>query len=79
MNRLGSGDNGSFTFLDMITIISFIVGLQNLDLNITQDDLQKETERLDKTLRQNVTEIHAHLEDQDNKIEQIIDMLGEKT
>ena len=43
MSGLGSGDNGEFTFLDIISIISFCVGLQNLDLNLQQEDLDNQT------------------------------------
>lgn len=68
----GSGDNGEWTFLDLVALISFCIGLQNLELNISQDDLQKETERLDAALRQNVEEIHAHLEQQDDKLKEIL-------
>ena len=60
------------SFMDLINIISFIVGLQNLDLNISQNDLDNQTEQLDKKLRSNVDEIHRHLEMQDKKIDLII-------
>ena len=63
------------TFMDLINIISFIVGLQNLDLNISQNDLDSQTEQLDKKLRSNVDEIHKHLERQDTKIDYIIQEL----
>ena len=38
--RLGSGESGEFTFLDMLSIASFLVGVENLDMNLTQDDKQ---------------------------------------
>ena len=63
------------TFMDLINIVSFIVGLQNLDLNISQNDLDSQTEQLDKKLRSNVDEIHKHLEKQDRKIDYIIQEL----
>lgn len=72
---MGSGSNGEWTFFDIITLISFIIGLENLDLNISQDDLQKETEKLDKAMRENVEEIHRHLEVQDRKLNQILEEL----
>ena len=34
--KLGSGNNGELTALDWIGIISFMIGLQNLDLNVSQ-------------------------------------------
>lgn len=79
MKGLGSGDNGEFTFLDMITIISFFIGIQNLDLNITQDDFQKATADLDKHVNEGInqvlSEIHSHLKRQDEKIETILKLL----
>lgn len=76
MNKLGNGENGEFTFLDMLTIMSFLIGLQNLDANITQNDMQKSTEKLDKTLKQNVSDIHRHLKEQDKKIDYIMGVLS---
>ena len=69
---MGSGRNGEWTFLDIVTLISFIVGLQNLDMNITQDDMQRSTEKLDRALRENVSDIHSHLEEQDMKLDLIL-------
>ena len=65
------------SFMDLINIVSFVVGLQNLDLNISQNDLDNQTEQLDKKLRSNVDEIHRHLEKQDAKIDFIIRELTE--
>lgn len=65
----------NLTFLDILTIMGFVISLQNLELNISQDDLQKEADRLDKVLRDDVDEIHRHLEAQDEKIERILEKL----
>ena len=67
---VGSGSNGELTLLDIITIISFYVGLENLDLNITQDDVQQATDKV-------LNEIHSHLEKQDRKIDKILEVLHE--
>ena len=75
MKGLGTGDNGEFTFLDMISIISFCVGLQNLDMNISQEDMQNATEKLDQVLRDNVMDIHEHLSVQDAKLNAIMSRL----
>lgn len=72
---MGSGKNGEWTFLDLINLVSFVIGLENLELNVSQDDLQKESERLDKSMRENVEEIHRHLEVQDRKLNQIMELL----
>ena len=76
MNGYGSGDNGQFTFLDILNIISFWVGLQNLELNIGQQDLDNQTQELDKRLKAVVDDIHQHLKDQDLKIDKIIEVLN---
>ena len=70
---MNGGNN--WDFLDILTIMGFCIGLQNLELNISQDDLQNETERLDKALRENVEEIHKHLEIQDAKLNKILEEL----
>lgn len=72
MNGLGSGENGQFTFLDMISLISFFIGIMNLNENVTQGDKQELMEELDTKTRFLLTEIHKHLEEQDNKINRII-------
>ena len=76
---LGSGDNGEWTFLDVLTLISFIVGLQNLDMNITQEDMANTTAELDAKVdakfSRALDEIHSHLELQDHKIDDILNRL----
>ena len=76
---LGSGENGELTFLDMLSVVSFLIGVRNLQLNVTQEDaqnLQKEfSEKTDLLLQ----EIHGHLEEQDQRINEILSILrGEK-
>lgn len=71
MSGLGSGNNGEFTFLDMISIISFCVGLQNLDINLAQEDLDNQTQELDRKLREVVDDIHEHLQRQDKLLEEL--------
>lgn len=78
MNFCGSGASGEWTFLDVISIVSFIVGLQNLEMNITQEDMQRTTKKLDASLRREVEEIHRHLQEQDNKIDEILSTLKEE-
>lgn len=64
--------------LDSIAIISFLVGLQNLDLNIAQEDLDNQTQELDRRLKTVVDDIHRHLQEQDKKINMIWEKLNEK-
>lgn len=72
---MSGNNNNAWDFLDILTVMGFCIGLQNLELNISQDDLQNETERLDKALRENVEEIHKHLEIQDEKLNRILEEL----
>lgn len=74
---LGSGRQGEFTLIDMLSILSFIIGLENLDLNVAQEDLDNQTKELDKRLREVVDNIHYHLELQDDKLTEILSRLEE--
>lgn len=69
---LGSGYNGQLTFLDVITIVSFIIGIENLELNATQDDMARIQRDLSDKAELLLAEIHGHLEKQDRKIDKII-------
>lgn len=73
--KVGSGDNGEFTFLDTLAIVSFCVGLQNLDLNLQQEDLDSQTQELDRRLKAVVDNIHDHLAVQDSKLNIILNKL----
>ena len=79
MNGLGSGNSGEWTFLDIVTLISFVIGLQNLEMNITQNDMQEQTQTINNTVDERVNhilkEIHSHLEMQDKKIDTILKYL----
>lgn len=67
---LGSGANGEFTFIDIISLISFYVGLENYASNISQEDVQQVAEGI-------LNEIHDHLQEQDQKIDKILEVLNE--
>jgi hypothetical protein len=73
--KIGSGDCGELTFLDSLAIIGFCVGLQNLDLNLAQEDLDNQTQELDARLKAVVDDIHRHLQAQDAKIDMILEAL----
>jgi len=75
MNKLGSGDNGEFTFLDIISLMSFFIGIQNLDLNVTQEDAQNLEHQLNSNVELLLTELHGHLQNQDNKLDEILKKL----
>lgn len=75
MSGLGSGDNGELTFIDWIALISFWVALQNLDLNLTQEDKQDLENDLTEKSSQLLDEIHGHLTAQDEKLNEILELL----
>ena len=62
-------------FIDALSIASFLISLQNLDLNLAQEDLDNQTQELDKSLRKVVDDIHNHLAVQDVKLNTILDRL----
>lgn len=73
---LGSGDNGEFTFLDTLNIMSFLIGMMNYGENLTQGDKQELQESLSQKAELLLKEIHGHLKDQDKKIDKILEVLN---
>lgn len=73
---LGSGENGQFTFLDTISLISFMIGIMNLNENLTQGDKQELMEEFSRKADVLLNEIHGHLADQDNKIDKILEEIS---
>lgn len=73
---MGSGDNGQFTFLDVISIMSFLISVENLEANLTQNDKQELQRDLSNKADMLLKEIHQHLEEQDNKIDRILKELS---
>lgn len=63
--------NSQLDFLDALTIISFVLQLQNQNNIINIRDVQTEVDRA-------INEIHAHLEQQDEKIDKILKFLESK-
>ena len=59
-------------FLDILTLMSFGISLENLDLNVTQEDAQKLEKNMDEKMNRLLNEIHAHLKVQDKKIDEIL-------
>lgn len=65
-------NKNELTFIDVLSIISFCVALQNLDLNLAQEDLDNQTQELDRRLRLVVDDIQKHLQRQDAKLDMIL-------
>ena len=72
MSYFGSGENGELTFLDIVSLTSFVIGLENLKLNITADDMDRQTAQFDKIVNDRIEaalkDIHTHLRTQDDMI-----------
>ena len=64
--------NRQYDLLDVLNILSFVIGLLNYDENLTQNDKQELLEELDNQTATLLEEIHAHLEEQDIKLEEIL-------
>ena len=75
-NGLGSGDNGEFTFLDTLSLISFFIGMSNLGENLNQSDKQDLQKDLTDKMNIILNEIHSHLQQQDDKIDLILKELN---
>lgn len=58
-----------FDVLDILNIMSFYIGIKNLDENLSQGQAQD-------LLNIAVEDIHKHLRDQDVKINKIMEVLG---
>lgn len=61
----------NYSFLDVITILSFILQLQNQDKLFDINDVQRELQKVQN-------KIDAHLQIQDDKIDMIIAYLKEQ-
>lgn len=75
MTNNGSGSNGEYTFLDVLNILSFIIAMQNYNLNIDQNDMQEIENQFSAKMSSVVDEIHKHLQIQDDKIDEILSRL----
>lgn len=62
-------DRQQFDILDILNILSFIIGIKNLNENLSQNTAGD-------LLSSAVNEIHAHLQEQDRKIDLILEKLG---
>lgn len=62
-------DDRQFDILDILNILSFIIGVKNLNENLSQNTAGD-------LLSAAVKEIHEHLAEQDKKIDLILKKLG---
>lgn len=63
-------DNGWFSqrTLDAMAFVGFLIGIANYEENLSQSDVQD-------MIKGALTDVHKHLEEQDNKIDHIIELL----
>lgn len=61
-------DSGQLEFLDILTIVSFCVQMQNQSKIFDIHDVQSDNDRV-------MAEIENHLQEQDDKIDQILSIL----
>lgn len=64
-----TGDNRQFELLDVLTIVSFVLQMQNQSKIFGMSELQEELHKI-------VGEIHGHLENQDGQIRKIMEVLN---
>lgn len=69
-------DRNQLSFLDLINVASFCIGLMNLDENLTQGDKQDLMQRFNDQTEIVLKEIHQHLQEQDQKIDLILARIG---
>ena len=74
-----NNENRQLTIVDAISVLSFLVGIENLNANLTQNDKQDLQRDLTESTDRLLDEIHAHLEAQDKKIDTILSRLEDKT
>lgn len=68
-------ENRQLDILDILNILSFFIGLVNLDENLTQGDKQDLMQEFDNKAQFLLNEIHSHLEHQDLQIKEILNKL----
>lgn len=68
-------NNQQLSLLDILNILSFIIGLLNLNENLTQGDKQDLMKALDNKTSLMLDEIHQHLQEQDVGIKTILKKL----
>lgn len=67
--------NNQFEFLDVLSVLSFIIGLLNYNETLTTKDKRELMDEVDKKTAEILAEIQTHLETQDKKIDKIIETL----
>lgn len=61
--------NKEFELLDLLTVLSFVMQVQNQSKLFSISDIQEDNNRI-------AEEIHQHLRQQDKKINEILELIG---
>lgn len=64
------------SFIDILSIMSFCLSLENLNENLSQSDKQDLQNSLSESIDKVLKEIHTHLKQQDEKIDKILEVLS---
>ena len=70
--------NENNNFLNLINIADFVLGVMNLQENLTQSDKQDIVDKLGNESDIILNKINEHLEQQDKKIDRILEILEKK-
>ena len=70
-------DNGQLDFLDWLSILSFLIAVENLEENVTQSDKQDLLNEFNNKATLLLNEIHKHLEEQDVRLSVIEETVKE--
>lgn len=68
-------NQNKLTALDALNVMSFMIGLENLQANLTQSDKQDLISEFARRNDMVISEIHTHLRNQDRKLDLIIELL----
>lgn len=71
-------NNQQFDFEFNLSLASFIMGLMNYRENLTQNDKQELMDNSAKIQDSIINKIDAHLQEQDRKINLILEIIGGK-
>lgn len=69
-------DRQQLEFIDILSIMSFCISLMNLNENLSQGDKQDLQNDLTEKMKIILSEVHGHLEKQDEKIDRILEELS---
>lgn len=69
-------NNNQLSFLDTVNLMSFCISLMNLNENLSQGDKQDLQQDLSEKMEIILKEVHGHLEEQDVKINKILEVVS---